>query len=90
MADYKLMEGRLLVLLDEGKDDRGVIFQSELVGYRGLEMPRIPPEDLDDPWPPIEYYDHVVFVKNMSETVTIDEVEYQAMHRNALVGVLID
>jgi len=88
MANYNLMPGRVLVLLDDGKDDRGTIFQSNLMGYRGLEIPREPPAEPEDPPNPVEYYDHVVFVKNMSETVTIDEVEYQAMHRNALVAVI--
>lgn len=86
---YELIRGRLLVLLDEGKDDRGTIFQSSLNGYPGLVFSQ-EPENPEDPQPPHESYNHVVFVKNMSETVAIDGVDYQAMHRNALVGVITD
>lgn len=84
----KLVSGRVLVLLDQGKDDRGVIFQSNLDGYIGLAIPREPPVDPDDPMSPLEFYDHVIFVKNMSETVTIGGVDYQAMHRNAIIAVI--
>ncbi len=83
----ELMKGRLLVLLDEGKDDRGVVFQSNLGGYCGLVVPGDPPED---PMPPAESYSHIIFVKEMATEVEIDDVSYQAMHRNAIVGVIPD
>lgn len=84
---YKLIQGGLLILLDNGKDDRGTVFESNLGSWRGLEIspeptePGIPPS-------PVEHYNHIVFVKNMSETVTIDGTDYQAMHSNAIVGVI--
>lgn len=86
---YNLIRGRLLALLDEGKDDRGIVFESNLGSWRGLE---IAPEPImpEEPLPPTEYYNHIVFVKNMSETVTVNGVDYQAMHRNAIVAVIPD
>lgn len=84
---YNLMVGRLIVLLDAGKDNRGIVFQSNLSGYRGLEVPREPHQE-GEPIPPVEYYDHIMFVKNMSETVTINGIDYQVMHYNAIVGVI--
>lgn len=86
----ELMKGRLLVLLDDGEDDRGVIFQSNLGGYSGLVVPRELPEDPEDPIPPIEQYNHIIFVKEMATEIEVDGVAYQAIHRDAIVAVITD
>ena len=79
-----------MVLLDEGSTNTGTVFQSDLAGYRGFTHPIAVPEDPDSPYLPVESYDHVVFVKEMATEVEIDDVSYQAMHRNAVIGVITD
>jgi hypothetical protein len=83
----ELLIGRLLVLLDPGKDDRGTVFMSNLGDWRGLQKPYPPTPNGEEPASK-EYYDHVIFIKSMSETITHGGVDYQAMTTDAILGVI--
>ena len=86
---FNLIRGRLLILPDTGKDDRGVIYKSNLGGWRCLEISPEPTEPGEFS-PQIENYNHIIFIKEMATEIEIDGVTYLAMHRNAIVGILTD
>ena len=78
--DLALPDSRILVLLDQDSETTGVIFRRSARGggfFRGSSDPEIES-------------DHVLFCKEMATRVEIDEVEYWAMHANAVVGIIPD
>ncbi len=73
-----LSSSRILVLPDVDSDTTGVIFRRSTQGggfFKGGSDPEITS-------------DHVLFIKEMATAVEIDEVEYLAMHANAVVGII--
>ena len=88
----KLLSGRLLVTLDEGKNNIGKVTQDNLNSF--LRIPRKVVETISGeeatPVAPEEYYDHIIFVKEMSDEVEIDGVTYLGMHRDAIIAVITD
>ena len=90
----QLVSGRLLVTLDEGKDNVGRIVQHDCQGEARLMIPRAGPVVPEGEEPPIvpemEYYDHVVFVKEMSDDVEVDGVTYVGMGIDAILAVIPD
>lgn len=87
---YLLLDNRLLVLLDAGEDDRGMIVQSDLRSHRDFTVPAnsYDPENPPDPLPADTDYNHVVFVKEMATEIEIDGVSYRGMHKNAVVAII--
>ncbi len=76
--DLVLPGSRILVLLDTGSESTGVIFQRSAQGggfFKGGSDPEIES-------------DNVLFCKEMAVPVEIDDVEYLAMHVNAVVGLI--
>lgn len=76
--DLALPGNRILVLLDDGSETTGTIFRKSGQGggnFVGSSDPEI-------------ISDHVLFVKEMATRVEIDEIEYWAMHVNAVVGII--
>jgi len=69
---------RILVLLDVGSETTGVISRvSSQGGGRFMGS-----------YSPGAESTHVLFAKEMGSPVEIDDVEYVAMHDNAVVGVI--
>lgn len=73
--DLVLPGSRILVLLDEQSETTGVIFRRSPKGGGHFTIGN-------------EESDHVLFVPEMSTVVEIDGQEYQAMHTNAVVGII--
>ncbi len=73
-----LPSNRILVLLDEDSETTGVISHKSLQGG-GLFI---------GSYNPIIESAHVLFCKEMATKVEVDEVEYMAMHIDAIVGVI--
>lgn len=76
--DLALPVNRILVLLDDGSETTGTIFRKSVQGgghFKGSGDPEI-------------ISDHVLFIKEMATRVEIDEVEYWAMHIEAVVGLI--
>jgi len=76
--DLTLPSNRILVLLDEESESTGTIFRRSSQGgghFIGS-------------YNPVVASDHVLFVPEMSTCVEIDGEEYQAMHVDAIVGVI--
>ena len=69
---------RILVLLDGGSETTGIIFQVSSRGG-GQFVGSFNPEAEST---------HILFVKEMATPVEIDDIEYMAMHVNAVVGVI--
>ncbi len=90
----KLLSGRLLVTLDEGKENVGVIFRHECQGDRSLMIPRevvdVPVGAESPPVAPEQYYNHIIFVKEMSDEVDVDGVTYIGMNREAIIALITD
>ena len=85
---FHLISDALLVLLDEGEVDRGIIHAHNLTSGI-LTLPRITPPPLDpSPIPEAEYHSHIIFAPEMTTEVEIDNVTYSAMNINAVVGYL--
>jgi len=73
-----LPSSRILVLLDVGSETTGVISRVSSQGggcFMGSYNPGVESA-------------HVLFAKEMGSPVEIDDVEYVAMHANAVVGVI--
>ena len=94
MAGPQIVHGRLLVILDEGKHNIGRIVSSHCQGEPRLMIPRIPeavpPGQEPQTVPEMEHYDHIVFVKEMSDEVEIDSVTYLGMSVDAILAVIPD
>jgi len=92
MAEPQIVSGRLLVTLDEDKNNIGRIIESNCKSESRLMTPSESIYDpLDEtPTQPIEYYDHIVFVKEMSDEVEIDDVSYVGMSVDAILAVIPD
>lgn len=73
--DLELPGSRILVLLDDGSETIGTIFRRSPKGGGHFTIGN-------------EASTHVLFVKEMATPVEIDEIEYWAMHINAVVGVI--
>ena len=76
--DLALPSNRILVLLDEQSEATGIIFRKSAQGggtFKGSSDPEITS-------------DHILFVPEMSTVVEVDGQEYQAMHANAVVGII--
>lgn len=76
--ELALPSSRILVLPDEQSESTGVIFRRSALGggfFKGSSDPEISS-------------DHVLFIKEIATPVEIDEVEYLAMHVNAVVGII--
>ena len=76
--DLVLPSSRILVLLDVGSETSGIIFRRSAQGggfFKGSSDPEIES-------------DHILFAKEMGSPVEIDDVEYVAMHVNAVVSVI--
>ena len=89
---FTLLSYRILVLPDEGENDRGVIFQHNLREFRCLTSSGVPidPEDPEQGMTDDIYHDHVVFVSEGTVEVEIGGVTYLAMHIDNIVGYLTD
>ena len=89
MAQPQIVTGRVLVTLDDGKDNVGRIVQHTCQGESRLMIPygEIPE---GEPPPERQRYDHIVFVREMSDEVEIDEVTYRAMSAYAILAVIPD
>lgn len=89
MAQPQIVTGRVLVTLDDGKDNVGRIVQHTCQGESRLMIPygEIPE---GEPPPERQRYDHIVFVREMSDEVEIDEVTYRAMSVDAVLAVIPD
>lgn len=95
MAQPKLLSGRLIVTLDDGEDNIGRIISHNCLGNRALMIPREPwsasePGEEAPPVPEEEYYDHIVFVKEMSDDIEIDGTSYAGMNFSAIIAVIPD
>ena len=94
MAEPKLVYERVLVTLDEGKLNIGRIVQHTCPGESRLMIPRVPqdvqPGEDPQPVPEMLWYDHIVFVKEMSDEVEIDGVSYVGMSVDAILAVIPD
>lgn len=94
MAEPQIVQGRLLVTLDEGKTNIGRIVHSHCQGESRLMIPRVPegvqPGEDPQPVPEMEWYTHIVFVKEMSDEVEIDGVSYIGMSTGAVLAVIPD
>jgi len=76
--DLALPSSRILVLLDEDSETTGIIFRRSAQGggfFKGSSDPEIESN-------------HILFNKEMATPVEIDDIEYMAMHVNAVVGVI--
>ncbi len=89
MAELQLVSGRVLVALDAGKVNIGRIVQHTCEGESRLMIPygEIPE---GDPSPERQRYDHIVFIKEMSDEVEIDGVTYLGMSVDAILAVIPD
>ena len=74
----------ILVLPDEDSETTGTIFRRSpmgggkfIVGFGGVGGSEAE-------------YNHVLFAKEMATEVKVDDVEYMAMHCNAIVGLIPD
>ena len=83
-----LPANRCLVLPDEGSSTTGTLFRCSLQGFRRLVQGQPMPEDPDESPPPAIPYTKVLFVKEGCTEITVDGVEYQAMHQDNIVGVI--
>lgn len=87
---FNLISDALLVLVDEGEDDRGIIYAHNLTSGI-LSLPRTTPPPLEPtPISEAEFHSHIVFAKDMATEVEINNVSYQAMNINAVVGYITD
>ena len=79
-----LPDGRVLVLLDEDSQTTGMIAKRSPSGGGKFRVAfgGVGGSDRE--------YDHVLFLKEMATEVIIDDVEYMAMHQNAVVGLISD
>jgi len=82
-----LPANRLLVLKDGDSKCTGVILSKSSQGCRRFTIPQEQVEP-SQPQPPLQEYDHVLFVKEMVEAVEVNGVELLAMHGNAVVGLI--
>ncbi len=89
MAEPQLVSGRVLVALDAGKVNIGRIVQHTCEGESRLMIPYGENPEGDPP-PERQRYDHIVFVREMSDEVEIDEVTYRAMSVDAIFAVIPD
>lgn len=89
MAQPQIVTGRVLVTLDDGEQNVGRIVQHTCIGESRLMIPygEIPE---GEPPPERQRYDHIVFVREMSDEVEIDEVTYRAMSVDAVLAVIPD
>ena len=89
MAEPQLVSGRVLVALDTGKLNVGRIVQHTCEGESRLMIPYGEnPEG--DPLPERQRYDHIVFIKEMSDEVEIGGVPYLSMSVDAILAVIPD
>ena len=80
-----LPDGRILVLPDEGdKATTGTIARRSLMGGGRFLVGSGSTIGKETE------YNHVLFVREMATEVIIDDVEYMAMHQNAVVGLISD
>ncbi len=89
--NLQLPDHRILVLPDEGDNPTtgvliptGTIFRRSTMGGGHFMV------GSGDGLGSETEYSHVLFVKEMATEVEIDEVEYMAMHENAVVGLIPD
>lgn len=73
--DLVLPGSRILVLLDDASESTGIIFRRSPKGGGHFTIGN-------------DVSDHVLFAPEMSTVVEVDGQEYQAMHANAVVGVI--
>ena len=85
---FTLLSYRVLVLVDDGSENTGVIVEHKFRGYRGLLERPAPLENDDDLIGPDIFHSHIVFVKEMASEVEIDGIAYLAMHQRAIMGYL--
>lgn len=94
MVEPQLVSGRVLVTLDDGEQNIGRIVQHTCEGESRLMITPEPQEVPNGEEPPpvaeIGRYDHIVFVKEMSDEVEIDGVTYIAMSADAILAVIPD
>lgn len=76
--DLALPVNRILVLLDEQSESTGTIFRRSSQGGGHFV----------GSYNPVVVSDRVLFVPEMTTVVEIDGQEYQAMHVNAVVGII--
>ena len=90
----QIVTGRLLVTLDRGKDNVGRVIESRCQGESRLMIPRVPevvqPGEDPQPVPEMQWYDHIIFVKEMSDEVEIDGESYIGMSVDAILAVIPD
>lgn len=88
-ADGELLENRILVELDDGETNVGVMIAHNLRSYRRLMTPGTNPPPPEEPTEDV-YHTHIVFIESMTTEVTIGGNTYLAMHKNAIVGYITD
>ncbi len=90
MLEPQIVSGRLLVTLDAGKENVGRIIQHKCNAEARLMVLPAPPVPEGEPTPAIAYYDHIVFVKEMSDEVEVGGVPYIGMSVDAILAVIPD
>ena len=84
----------MLVTLDGDKQNIGRIVQHRCYDEARIRIPRVPevlePGQEPQSVPEFTYYDHIVFVKEMSDEVEIDNVTYIGMSSTAILAVIPD
>lgn len=92
MAEPQLISGRLLVTLDDGKENVGRIVQDKCIGEPRLMIRYVPLEvplgEESPPTPERQRYDHIIFIKEMSDEVEIDGATYVGMTMDAILAVI--
>lgn len=80
----------MLVTLDEGKTNMGVIVEHNLMSYPGLiTQPEIP-EDPEEPMGEPVVHSHIAFLENGAEEVTIGGNPFVVMHMHNILAYLED
>ena len=77
-----LPNNTIIVLLDEDSQTTGAVVERSPMGggrFRAITG-GVGGSDLE--------YDHVLFIREMATEVEIDNIEYMAMHTNAVVGLI--
>ena len=85
-----LLPFRVLVTLDEGKTNMGVIVEHNLMSYPGLITQPEPPEDPEEPMSEPVIHNHIAFLENGAEEVTIGGDSFVVMHMHNILAYLED
>ena len=87
---FTLLPFRVRVTLDEGKTNMGVVVEHNLLGYPGLTSPAEPPENPEEEAGDPIFHDHIAFLENGAEEVTIDGDSFVVMHMHNILAYITD